>query len=162
MNALRFILAMLIGLILLAGCDGSNPSGGGNSGNGETTPQINWVGIEVLFNETPGKKSLSLIYFEQDGCGWCANMEATTLADQTVRDLIDQSFNAARLNPSADSSVVHFDSTATCQQMKTYYGIWGYPTTVFLDRDGNLIETVIGYYAPVHYITILNRIISEN
>ncbi len=159
MFTLRFILTALTCLVLLAACDGNNPSGGDNN---ESIPQINWVGTGVFFNETPGKKSLSLIYFEEDGCGWCVNMEVTTLSDPTVKELIDQSFNASRINPSTDSSVVHFDSTLTCLQMKTYYGIWGYPSTVFLDRGGQLIETVVGYYAPVHYLTILNRIISQN
>ena len=150
----RYLTLILLGLLFCQCSNSDSPT------NIIVADPINWVGSEVLYTGVEGKKDYSIIFFYTDGCGYCHKMDEITFADATIANILNQSFNCVRVNAESDTSVVHFDSTLTGRQMKTFYEIGGYPTTCIFKGDGEYLTKGLGYTNPVDFTTILNRTLS--
>lgn len=121
---------------------------------------ISWRGSSAIYNSFEGKKEYSILFFYTDWCGYCHKMDNETFANPTVANILNQSFNSVRINAESDSSVVHYDSTLTGRQMKSFYNISAYPTTCIFKGDGQHIYTVIGYTNAIDFAAGLRRVLN--
>ncbi len=156
MSTQRFIVSFACCLAFFVACSDNSPT---DNVLGEAVP-INWVGSETVYSDIEGKKAYSMIFFYTDWCGYCKRMDDITFADPTVSNIINDSFNAVRINAELDTLVVHFDSTVTCEQMADIYGIGGYPTTCFFDSTGNFLGKILGYSNPTDFTYGLGIVLS--
>jgi thiol:disulfide interchange protein len=65
-----------------------------------------------------------------DWCGWCKKLDTDTYADAGVTKGAER-FVALKLNPETSSSAGQFAAK---------YGVSGYPTILFVDGDGALVN----------------------
>jgi len=157
MRGVYFVLVILAALLLFFGCgDKGNPAVGGN----DDLSAINWVGTDKVYSDSADKKQCSFIFFYADWCGWCKKMEKETFSDTAVVRIINESFNAVRINGESDTLVVYRDSALSCRGMVEYYGITGYPTTCFFKGAGQYIIPVLGYKSAQVFRQILDTILT--
>lgn len=149
------VLSLLATGVLWLGC------GGGSSPNEpeptDTIP-VAWVGSAVVYDTLVEKKDHSFIYFGAEWCGYCQQLESQTFANPTVAAIIDQSFNAVKIDIDADTQVVCHGTLITCGDLAEMYGITGLPTVVFFDRRGQSTWTVVGYRSASDFAGILRRV----
>lgn len=151
--------ACLLGMILLlslAAC------GGDKSVSSDDPPvytELQWVGTEVVYRDTPGKKDVSIVFVLADWCGWCRRLKQETLADTTVIRMLGMWYNIVNLNPDLDTMVVCGDSMVTCRQMaRDVFDVGGVPTMVFLQRNGTIIGPMVGYRDAAQFAGELERL----
>lgn len=149
----------LLGVILilsLAAC------GGDKSVTNDDPPvytELQWVGTEVVYRDTPGKKDVSIVFVLADWCGWCQKMKNETLTDTTIIRMLGSWYNIVNLNPDLDTMVVCGGSMVTCRQMaRDVFDVGGVPTMVFLQRDGTIIGPLIGYRDATQFAGELERL----
>src|SRR5512140_2285819 len=81
-------------------------------------------------------------------CHWCHVMEATTYHDPAVRDVLGESFLAAK---------VDVDSRPDVEER---YGDYGWPATVIFSPDGRELGKYRGYIAPEAFVEILRAVVA--
>ncbi len=140
--------------ILWIGCGGSSP----NEPEPTDTIPITWVSSSVVYDTLIDKKDHSLIYFGAEWCGWCQKLEHETFVNPTVGLLIDESFNAVKINVDADSTVICHGATLTCSELAEMYGATALPTVVFFDRRGQPVGSVVGYRPAGDFAAILRTV----
>lgn len=125
--------------------------------------ELHWVGTDVVYSTAAVKHDHSIIFFMADWCGWCTRLKKEALSDSTVIQILGESFNIVNINYEADSSVVSADSTVTCRQFThDVFGIRGFPTLVFCDREGDVIGTAPGYRSTASMIELLEKVRDGN
>ncbi len=105
--------------------------------------------------EAKAQRKMFLLFFSHDYCGSCKKYKATVFKDPTVRKLLQKEYVTAQINMTDKS-----DSKS--QQIKKEFKVFGPPTFIFFDREGNEIEgnRIYGYQSPEEFVDMLEMMAS--
>lgn len=80
-------------------------------------------------------------------CGWCRKMQKEVYGNEAIEAYVKKHFEYGRLNID-DSETRHLfkDYELTSQQLGYALGAQGTPTTVFLEKNGDYITRLDGYW----------------
>lgn len=118
--------------------------------------EIKWLSMDdaLKLNAKNPKKIFVDVY--TDWCGWCRRMDKTTLKDPIIANYISENYYPVKLNAESNKEVIYKGQTMTESELATkVFGATGFPTTVYLDNNQNLIQPVPGYLD----VDMLNKIL---
>lgn len=92
----------------------------------------------------PSRSGSTAYLFLASWCGYCRKLESNTLPNAQVQAEL-AALNYRRINP----------DSAEGKQMASRYGIGGFPTTLILDGNGNVVTKIVGYQDPTAYAASL-------
>lgn len=111
------------------------------------------------------KKVIVNIY--TDWCGWCKKMDREAYSDAGIKKIIKDNFIYVRLNAEGNRLNNYKGKSYTDGELAEYFQVTGYPTTVFLDSEGKVIEfnynkykmnNLPGYYETNEFKKVLEYI----
>ena len=88
--------------------------------------------------ESDDKKIIVDIY--TDWCGWCKKMDKDVYENKKIKKIIDKSFIVVKLDAEGTGKIKYNGTEFTETGLALYFEASGYPTTVFLEPDGEVIE----------------------
>ena len=128
------------------------------STNQNTTKQVSkeakieWLTLEEAYKRTQKQPRKIFIDLYTDWCGWCKVMDKNTFRNAEVIDFANKKYYAVKYNPEKDADVklgnVSFKALMNGK-------VTGYPTTVIMDENMNLIQPIAGYLEPRVFHQIL-------
>lgn len=132
-------IAFLIGLLFILGCAQQQQP--------IAVSKINWIkDIEIARELAINENKPILIDFYTEWCGWCKRMDQDTYANDKVQESLEQFV------------CVKIDAEQNRDLAKTYK-INGFPSTVFLKANGQLIEVIPGYLPPSDFLKLLDKML---
>lgn len=124
-----------------------------------TAAKVKWMTFEeaVKANKEEPKKFFIDVY--TDWCGWCKRMDATTFKDHEIIKLLNEDYHAVKLDAEMKDTVYLGKDTIINQKpnqkrhphdlaIALLNGKLSYPSVVFLDERGNMIQPLAGYQKP--------------
>jgi thioredoxin-related protein len=105
-----------------------------------------------------------------DWCGWCKKMDRDAYSNQAVKELISEHFILVKLDAEGSGKNNYKGRVYTDSELSGYFQVSGYPTTVFLNPDGTIIEfkydnfgmnNLPGYYTADEFKKVLEFIKNE-
>jgi len=113
--------------------------------------QPNWQDFSTVINAT-GQDKISMIYVYNTPCDLCATTEETILADTAVVNTLKKHFIVARFDSGTKEDVevkgqkYPYSATSETTGVNIYAiillkGVMGFPTFVFIDKEGEQIGT---------------------
>jgi len=102
------------------------------------------------------KKVLIDVY--TDWCGWCKKMDSDTYSDENVKSYLSEKYVLVKLNAESDAKEMVDTSEVTDAQLAAAFKVTGYPTTIFLQSDGEPITAAPGYLKPDQFLQVLKYI----
>jgi thioredoxin-related protein len=112
-----------------------------------------WSNDAVSGLETAKKNGqLLLLQFYSETCHYCAKMEKEVLGEKQVEEMCEK-IACVKVNASSDIEGI---------QLARKLGIRGYPTTVVMDGNGNLVSRFVGYRPLDVYTKGINGMIEKN
>jgi len=149
---MRYLFTYIFLLLFTVGC-AQNTKKEKTQTNSEA---IHWMSFTdaVKKNETVKKKLLIDVY--TDWCGWCKRMDASTYQNKQAVAYINKNFYPVKLDAEMSDSIVFqnhvFRKTDATKKSAPHElavallnGKMGYPSTVFLDENFNMLSPVQGY-----------------
>lgn len=137
-----FFLIAWIMIIAISGCIN-------NTSENEETPagqnlQLNWhTDLNAALEEAQKTNKPVFVDFYTNWCHYCKQLDETTFSDPQVQQKLADNYVLAKID--ADK----YPETAT------KYGIYGYPTLLFLNPDGHEKNRISGY---VDAQTLINQL----
>lgn len=118
---------------------------------------IKWISFEELRNVQKQKPKKVFIDVYTDWCGWCKHMDKTTFSDPEVIDYVNEKFYAVKLNAESSNKILYQGQVLTEAELAgRIWGIKGYPTTVYLNEELNLLsQPVPGFLNKENFLKIL-------
>ena len=124
--------------------------------------EINWVTFEEaleLQKKNP-KKIMMDVY--TNWCGPCKMLDKNTFHNKDVVEYVNKNFYAVKFNAEGNSVVnyqgAEFKNTGYKEELKNrrngvhqlsrHLGVRAYPTIVYFDEEGNVIQPISGYMKP--------------
>ncbi len=112
--------------------------------------------FEQKRREAKAQGKLLIAYFSNDYCGSCKKYKAITFKDPAVIEALKRDFIAVHINMTDKSDKAR-------QAIRKYFKVFGPPTFIFFDREGNEIEEnrIYGYQTPDEFLDILELMAEE-
>ncbi len=99
--------------------------------------------INSSLKEAQKSNKLVFIDFYTDWCGYCKELNKETFTDQNVKEKFAQKYVLVKINGD-----LYPDLTSK-------YKVYGYPTLVILDANGNEIKRQAGFVSATELLNIL-------
>lgn len=106
---------------------------------------IQWMTLDQAQALSKKKPKKYFVDVYTDWCGWCKVMDKKTFSDAKVAEYANKKYYAIKLNAESANPVTYQGKTITERELAAAWGVTGYPTTMFLDEQTNLITAVPGY-----------------
>ncbi len=117
--------------------------------------QIEWLTWDEAVKRMEKEPRKIMIDVYTDWCGWCKKMDATTMKDPTVAQLMGESWYAVKMDGERKEDIIFKGRTYkfVAQGRRGYHelpaelmnGRMSYPTLVFLDEQYKVIQPLPGY-----------------
>jgi thioredoxin-related protein len=78
-------------------------------------------------------------------CGYCRKMAAETYPTEKVKNAVDDYFYTVRLNAESDREIIFNGASFTEAELASAFGVSSFPTTVFVDTNGDPLGLQPGY-----------------
>lgn len=134
--------------------------------------QVKWYTIEEAEKKAAetGKKIMVKVY--TNWCGWCKEMDKSTFPNEYVTTILNESFIPVKFNAEQKTPVTWGNTSYKLVKTKngSYHqlaakwleGKMSYPTIVFLDAQGNRIQSVTGYRKALQFEKIASYFATES
>jgi len=127
---------------------------------------VQWLTLEEAVEKCKIEKRKIFIDVFTDWCGWCKRMDETTFTDPTVAQYLNDHFYAVKFNAEQTGDILFHNKTYRFKNTggRGYHELaaeWlnnrlSFPTSVFLDENMNLIQSLPNYQDGPKLEAILN------
>lgn len=145
MKQLTIALIFVLPLVLLSSCGGSK-----STTSTETKTGIHFVKSEQLMpvlEKAKDQNKLVFVDIYTTWCGPCKMMDKNVFSDKKIGDFFNDNFISVKVDAEKGNG----------KNIAAIYEVIGYPTLLFLDENGRILEKKIG----MAYHTELKRLASD-
>jgi thiol:disulfide interchange protein DsbD len=141
MNKLFPILGIMLMVMVISGCTflpGTQNNSSTNSSG------INWNNdLNTAFEQAQASNKMVFADFYADWCHYCQEMDSETYTDAKVQQRIAQSYVAVKID------------TDDHPDLSSKYGIYGLPTIIIFNSNGQEIKRIEGYQSASQLLSQL-------
>jgi thioredoxin-related protein len=129
---------------------------------------------QLTFEEALAKAKLEnkkvIVDIYTDWCGWCVKMDKDVYGNSEIKKIVEEKFIFVKLDAESKNKHTYSGKQYTEEELAAGFEATGYPTTVFLEPDGKLIEfkydkskmkNIPGYFKAGEFKKILEFIRDE-
>ncbi|MBT8343881.1 MAG: thioredoxin fold domain-containing protein, partial [Sulfurovum sp.] len=103
------------------------------------------IDIDLLSLEAKKENKHLLVFFHKYGCVFCEKMIESTLADESIEEIIDKYFMLVDIGIDDEGGIIHRDFNGSKHGYAKSLEIGFYPTVGFVDGNNTIVYGVIGY-----------------
>ncbi len=127
-------------------------------GKVETTLQ--WQSFNQAMKTVGASGKYVFIDVYTDWCGYCKQLDATTLKSYSVVAELSRNFISVKLNAESSEQVIWKGVKMTAQELSAQWGVEGFPTLIFLNSKGDIVGSFASFAEPETMIKLLTYISS--
>jgi thioredoxin-related protein len=158
MKKFSAILALALLALSAVSCKpeaAGKPEGGTATAAGEAQ----WLTFDQALAKGASDGKYIVVDFYTDWCHWCKVLDQKTYPDPAVQAAFAKDFVLAKVNPEKDNGPYQYKGKSySGADLAREFNVQGFPTSAFLDKDGNVCGQFSGYVPPEAYVRILSFI----
>lgn len=121
-----------------------------------------WLSFDEGIELAEREKKPVVIDFYTSWCRWCKVMDEKTFSDPEVESYLAEHFVSIRLNAESRSERFSFKGKQYSPvELTRSFGVKGFPSLAYLDREGELITIVPGFIPKETFLPFLHYIQKE-
>lgn len=117
--------------------------------------KIEWQTFDRGLELARKEKKMLVVDIYTDWCHWCKVMDKETFSDAKVIKFANENLVMAKLDAETNERFKFRDAHYSGRQLSMMLGVQGFPTTVFMSSEGELITSVSGYIPADRFTLIL-------
>ena len=124
--------------------------------------QAKEINLNKLINTANKQNKHLFVWLHKHGCSFCDNMEHLTLDDKIIKSRIKNNFIYTKINSSSDEIIVFDDFVGSAKEFAIYVGHNFYPTSLFFDKDEEIVYESVGYKNKKDFKIVLDYVSSKS
>lgn len=126
----------------------------GIEGNGKKNGIV-WQTFDKGVELAKKEKKMMVLDIYTDWCHWCKVMDKDTYGNPGVVEYAQENLVMAKLNAETDETFTFKEGNYSGRQLSMMFGVQGFPSTVFMSPEGELITLVSGFIPADRFTMIL-------
>lgn len=118
-------------------------------------PAIQWLDFDKAVATAKKERKIVVVDFYTDWCGWCKKMDQDTYGHPEVVKYAREKLVMSKVNAESQQMTRFKDNEMSYQQLAQSFGVRGYPATIFINENGELLTSVSGYLKADQFLPIL-------
>lgn len=118
--------------------------------------EVRWVSFSEGMKKAAAGKKYVFVSVYTDWCGYCRQLEATTLKDAPVVAELGKNFVSIKLNAESDELVSWKGEKISGRSLAARWGVDGFPTLIFLNSKSD----IIGSYPSFAEAPLMTKLLS--
>ena len=154
MKKFAYILLLLPALLVLS-CNGSKKTTSNSTSTPAPSRSVSFVKSKTLsdvLDQAERKNKLVFVDFYTDWCMPCKLMDQDVFTDRQVKNFFDDNFISYKVNAEKGNGV----------NLATVFEIRAYPTLLFLNEKGQVVEKKEGALYPTGLLQMAQRAIDKH
>ncbi|MBD3288190.1 thioredoxin fold domain-containing protein [candidate division KSB1 bacterium] len=168
MKNILFVIALAM-LIAIVGCSDNNASDtkqkevqASTVANEKSGDEVVWMNFDKGLAKAKEENKNMIVDFYTDWCHWCKVMDEKTFQNESVSEVLADKFITVRLNAEDGSKTATYKGkTYTNIELTRAFGVRGFPSIAFLDKQGEIITLVPGYVPAETFAYLLDYVEQE-
>ncbi len=132
----------------------------GIEGNGKKS-EIAWQTFDKGVELAKKEKKMMVLDIYTNWCHWCKVMDKDTYGNPEVVKYAQENLVMAKLNAETDEKFKFKEGNYSGRQLSMMFGVEGFPSTIFLNSEGELITSVSGFI-PADRFTLILKYLEGN
>lgn len=116
--------------------------------------------FKASFEQAQKQEKFVMVDFYTDWCKWCKVLEEKTYPHPDVKKIMDQSFVFEKYNPEKAPRFTLDGRTYGGADVARAFNVQGFPTILFMEKDGSVIGSIPGFVPPEVFVKIISFITS--
>ncbi len=116
---------------------------------------IQWLDFDKAVAAAKKERKIVVVDFYTDWCGWCKKMDQDTYGHPEVVKYARKKLVMSKVNAESQQMTRYKENELSYQQLAVSFGVRGYPATIFINENGELLTSVSGYLKPDQFLPIL-------
>jgi len=121
----------------------------------QTTLYAKEINIDKLVQNSNKSNKKVLLYLHRVGCAYCNSMEEFTLEDELVLEYMQSNYEIVHINVSYKDIFIYKGKKSGGHCLAKRIGYAFYPSSLFLDKNGDIAYPVVGYKNEYEFLVIL-------
>jgi thioredoxin len=139
-----FVVTIVAVVVLASGCTYFKQDNQGTQTSQDQTSNLNWHSdMNSALDEAKKTRKPIMIDFYATWCSYCQQLDNETFQDPRVQEKLSQDYVRVKIDGDQNPDLV------------SKYNIFGYPTLVFLNSDGQEIKRQEGYLPADQLLNLL-------
>lgn len=123
--------------------------------------ELKWNTLTEGLKEAKSKNKKVLVDVYTDWCKYCKKMDKEVYEDKNVVNYLSKSYVLVKLNAESATQVSYKGQTTSEREIAGMFGVSGYPTTLFLNAEGEFLTPVPGFVPADRFLDIA-KFIGDN
>lgn len=138
----------------------------------EEKPKIKWLTVQEAAEKMKTQKKKVFVDVYTEWCGWCKRMDSATFTDKNVVKYLNENYYAIKFDAEQRGDITWNGKLYKFKEVgqRGYHelaaewlgGRLSYPTTVYIDEEMALIQSIPGYQEAAKLEMILTYFGSDN
>jgi thioredoxin-related protein len=108
------------------------------------------------------EKKPIIVDFYTDWCKWCKVMDKETFAAPSVMEIMTAGWIKIKIDAeNGEKSGTFKDQTLEYNKLAAAFGVRGYPSYLFFDKEGQPVTVISGYHEKENFIPMLDYFTKE-
>jgi thioredoxin-related protein len=161
MKMMRILLIVALCIALAGGCGRKSGSKEGEAVSAASEAKM-WLSFNDGMALAAKEQKHVVIDFYTTWCHWCKVMDKETFSNADVMKFLADNFVTIRVDAeSGRGELVYKGATYTPVGLARMFGVRGYPSLAYLDRKGELVQVIPGYWPPKTFLPLLHYMEKE-
>jgi len=165
MSRFKYLFLLLaLGILSVSGC-GSKETGTEEASSPKTTSKAELTSTKLVWHSFEEGLRLAsetnrpvYLFIDAKWCSWCKKMRRETFTDTQVKQAFSNLIPVTIDGESRETAVYQGNSYSLAQLSRQVFGVRGFPTSVFLEPNGDIIGGMPGYIKAQDMVVIANYI----
>lgn len=120
------------------------------------------INIDRIISKAKKSHKHVLVFLHRPGCPYCNTMIEFTLPDEKIVQKIKKNFIFVDIDIRDSGEIIYDDFRGSRQDFAKELGYNFYPSTVFIDKNKEIVYGVAGYKDEEEFLNILRFIESDS
>lgn len=120
--------------------------------------ELQWRSFDAGLAEAKASHKKILLDVYTDWCGWCKKLDKEVYSNQKVATYLAKAYIPVKLNAESAKKLSYKDKAHSETELARAFGVQSYPTIIFLDSDGEPINSLGGYVDADRFLPIVQYI----
>jgi len=116
------------------------------------------IDVDSIIKTSLKNQKHLFIFLHRTDCGYCDSMLMFTLDDDPIKELISKRFEYLHINISENDHVKYKNFAGNGRDFAKHVGYNIYPSSLFLNKKGEIVHAVPGYQDKDQFLMMLNYV----